>query len=270
MALERSHLEVVYFTWKDSFKPSKKHSHTSIGSEKVAVVFNIAAVYSQMAAAQNRGTVDGLKKAYKAFYNAAGAFQYLREILGAGESVDVSTECVSMLEKLMVAQAQECFFNRAVRKGLLPTTCSMAAREVELYYEEVLHALSTVPLSQHFDKGWFAHVQLKTSQFYAESCYHYSLHLHKNGEIGEEIARLEMGADHLWSMKRAIKGASFSLISVISKLEKNINLQLEEAKRENNSIYRMRVPATCSLKKLPASVSKWLGRLESLAELNVI
>jgi programmed cell death 6-interacting protein len=130
MALERSHIEAICFTWQDSFKPSKKQSHTSINSEKVAVVFNVAAVHSQMAVAENQGTVEGLTKAFKLFQSAAGALRYLRERFGGGESVDVSSECISMLETLMVAQAQECFFNRAVRAGMSPANCSKAARQV--------------------------------------------------------------------------------------------------------------------------------------------
>ncbi|KAF3320972.1 ALG-2 interacting protein X-like protein [Carex littledalei] len=267
-ALERSHIEALQFTWKDSFKPSKKHSHKSISSEKVAVVFNIGAVYSQMAAVENRGTVQGLTEAYNAFNNAAATFRYLREILGEGESVDVSMECVSMLETLMVAQAQECFFNRVVSARKSPTNCSKAAKQVELYYAEVLDALSTAPLKQHIDKGWFAHVQLKASQFYAESCYHHSLHLHKKEEIGEEIAQLQLGIDHLSSTTRAIKGASSSLINVIAKLKKNMNLQLEKAKKENNSIYYMRVPAAGSLNDLPVYVSQRPRPLEILAALD--
>ncbi|XP_078157043.1 vacuolar-sorting protein BRO1-like [Carex rostrata] len=85
-----------------------------------------------MAAAENRVTIDELNKAYKAFNNAAVTFQYLREILGEGESVDVLTECVSMLETLMIAQAQECFFNRVVSARKSPTNCSKAAKQIEL------------------------------------------------------------------------------------------------------------------------------------------
>ncbi|KAF3320974.1 ALG-2 interacting protein X-like protein [Carex littledalei] len=268
MALERSHLKALYFTWHDSFKPWKKHSHTSIDSEKVAVVFNVGAVYSQMAATENQGTVDGLTKAFKAFQSAAAAFRYLKEIFGEGESVDVSRECVSMLETLMVAQAQECFFNRVVRAGKSPTNCSKAARQVELYYEEVLDALSTAPLNGYCNKMWFAHVQLKASQFYAEACYHYSLYLHNNEEIGEEIARLQTGTDKLRSTKRAVKGASSSLINVITKLEKNMNSRLEKVRNENYSIYNMRVPAAGSLSDLPTHVSKRPTPLKCLAALD--
>ncbi|XP_078161907.1 vacuolar-sorting protein BRO1-like [Carex rostrata] len=268
MALERSHLQSLHFTWQDSFKPLKKHSHTSIGSEKVAVVFNVGAVYSQMGAAENQGTVDGLTKASKAFQSAAAAFRYLRETFGGGESVDVSRECVSMLETLMVAQAQECVFNRAVIAGISATNCSKAARQVGLYYEEVFQALNTAPLNQHFDKGWFVHIQLKASQFYAESYYHYSLHLHKNDQIGEEIARLQMGIDRLSSTKRTvIKGASSSHIGVISQLKNNMNSQLEKAKKENNSIYYMRVPTAGSLNDLPTYVPERPRPLEKLAAL---
>lgn len=77
-----------------------------------------------------------------------------------------------------------------------------------------------------------------------------------------------MGIDRLSSTKRAvIKGASSSHIDVISKLKNNMNSQLEKAKKENSSIYYMRVPTAGSLNDLPTYVPERPRPLAILAAL---
>lgn len=124
------------FTWHDAFKPSRKASLPSIYIEKSAILFNVGAVYSQMALAADRGSGPGLKQACNGFQSAAGAFRMLREgdVLklgaGGGGTVDLSVECVGMLERLMLAQAQECFFEKVIADEKPPGICSKVARQV--------------------------------------------------------------------------------------------------------------------------------------------
>lgn len=55
---------------------------------------------------------------------SAGCFALLRERdavrVDVPRPVDVSPECCTMLEKLMLAQAQECFFEKATRDNKSP------------------------------------------------------------------------------------------------------------------------------------------------------
>nr|CAD1836255.1 unnamed protein product [Ananas comosus var. bracteatus] len=158
-----------------------------------------------------------------------------------------------MLEKLMLAQAQECFFEKVIADAKPPGLCSKIARQVGLYYEEAYAALNAAPLSQHFDKTWVSHVQLKAAQFYAEACYRYSLELHEKEEIAEEIARLKIGISALADAKKTAKGVAAPLLDAVSKLESNMNRNLERAQKENDRVYLMRVPAASSLGALPAA-----------------
>jgi programmed cell death 6-interacting protein len=121
-----------------------------------------------------------------------------------------------------------------------------------LYYEEALAALNVAPLSQHFDKSWIVHVQLKAAIFFAEACYRYGLELHEKEEIAEEIARLKSAISVLTESKKNSKGAAAQLLDAINKLEVNINRNLERAVKENDRVYLMRVPPTSSLSPLPA------------------
>lgn len=253
------HVNSVSFTWHDAFKSSKKASQQNIHLEKAAILFNLAAVHSQIALSADRTTPTGLKQACNSFQASAGVFAFLRDhesgkaALGGASTLDLSTDCAGMLEKLMLAQAQECFFEKVIADGKPPGLCAKVARQVGLYYEEAHAALSVQPLSQHFDRTWISHVQLKAAQFFAEACYRYGLELHEKEEIAEEIARLRGGIAALTDAKKSSKGVAAPLLDAVSRLEANINRNLERAVKENDRVYLMRVPAASSLTTLPAA-----------------
>lgn len=254
----KDQINKLSFTWFDAFKENKKASQQNIHLEKAAVLFNLGAVYSQIGLSYDRSTVEGRRLAVQAFIGAAGAFAYLRDnaaakaSMGSSTTVDVSVECAGMLERLMLAQAQECVFENTIAKGSTPGVCAKISRQVGLYYEEAWAALNVAPLNQHFDKGWISHVQLKAALFYAEACYRYGLELHEKEEIAEEIARLRSGVSTLSEAKKSTKGAPPQLLDAINKLEANINRNLDRAVKENDRVYLMRIPSPSSLPPLPS------------------
>ncbi|KAI3796106.1 hypothetical protein L1987_38770 [Smallanthus sonchifolius] len=255
---DKDHVNSVTFTWHDAFKNKNKASQQNIHLEKAAILFNLGAVHSQIGLTFDRSTVEGRRQASHSFIAAAGAFAYLRDNASTKASignstVDVSVECAGMLERLMLAQAQECVFENSIAKGSTPGVCSKISRQVGLYYEEALAALNVAPLTQHFDKTWLSHVQLKAALFYAEACYRYSLELHEKEEIAEEIARLKSGIGALTDAKKSSpKGAAAQILDAINKLETNLKANLERAMKENDRVYLMRVPPASSLPPLPA------------------
>lgn len=133
---DRDHVNTVSFTWHDAFKPNKKASQQNIHLEKAAVLFNLGAVHSQIALSADRTGAAGLKQACNSFQAAAGAFAFLRDnasikaSLGTSATLDMSAECAGMLERLMLAQAQECFFEKVIGDGKAPGLCSKVARQV--------------------------------------------------------------------------------------------------------------------------------------------
>ncbi|TMW90338.1 hypothetical protein EJD97_015881 [Solanum chilense] len=256
---DHDHINSVTFTWYDAFKNKLKAAQQNIYLEKAAVLFNLGAVHSQMGLGFDRSSVEGRRQGSHSFIAAAGAFAFLRDnvamkaSMDSSNTVDVSVECAGMLERLMLAQAQECVFENSIAKGNTPGVCAKISRQVGLFYEEALAALNVAPLNQHFDKAWLAHVQLKASLFYAEACYRYSLELHDKEEIAEEIARLKSGVNALSeARKTSPRGAPQQLLDAITKLEASSNLNLEKAIKENDRVYLMRVPPASSLPPLAA------------------
>ncbi|KAL3830833.1 hypothetical protein ACJIZ3_019635 [Penstemon smallii] len=255
---DKDHVNTLTFTWFDAFKNKLKASQQNIHLEKAAVLFNLGSVHSQIGLSSDRSAVEGRRQASHSFIAAAGAFAFLRDnvamkaSVGNSTTVDVSVECVGMLERLMLAQAQECVYENTIAKGSSPGVCAKISRQAGLFYEEALAALTVAPLNQHFDKAWIAHVQLKAALFYAEACYRYSLELHEKEEIAEEIARLKSGTTALSEAKKTSpRGAAQQLLDAINKLESNLTRNLERAMKENDRVYLMRVPPSSSLPPLP-------------------
>lgn len=124
------------FIWHDAFKPSQNTPKKCLDMDSACVIFNIGAVHSQIGAAVDRGTDAGRKKACKDFQKAAGAFGWVKKKAESGEfacfdvTVDLNTDCASMLENLMLAQAQECVFDTAVASEKSPAACSKVAMQV--------------------------------------------------------------------------------------------------------------------------------------------
>ncbi|KAD4983096.1 hypothetical protein E3N88_19767 [Mikania micrantha] len=217
---DKDHVNSVTFTWHDAFKNKHKASQQNIHLEKAAILFNLGAVHSQIGLTFDRSTVEGRRQASHSFIAAAGAFAYLRDNASTKASIGNST------------------------------TVDVS---VGLYYEEALAAINVAPLTQHFDKTWLSHVQLKAALFYAEACYRCSLELHEKEEIAEEIARVKSGIGALTDAKKlSPKGAAAQILDSINKLETNLKANLERAMKENDRVYLMRVPPASSLPPLPA------------------
>eukprot|EP00249_Psilotum_nudum_P017974 c26581_g1_i1 orf=67-2718(+) len=255
---EKEHVNTLSFVWYDAFKVSKKGTQQNIHFEKAAILFNLGAVQSQLALLADRSTAAGLKQACNCFQAAAGAFAFLRDNIsmkagGSSSTLDISVECAGMLERLMLAQAQECFFEKVISDLKPPSLCAKVARQVGLYYEETNAALILSPLNQHFDRTWVAHVQLKAAQFHGEACYRVALELHEKENIAEEIARLKVASNVLSVAKKSGKGVVGPLLDAVTKLESNVNLNLERAVKENDRVYLMRIPLPNSLAPLPAA-----------------
>ncbi|ORZ40589.1 BRO1 domain-containing protein, partial [Catenaria anguillulae PL171] len=87
--------------------------------EKAAVLFNLAAVYSQLAAGQQIWTADGIKLAAGYFQKAAGVFAHVRDTLAPrfriklDKTSDLAEGTLHALCELMLAQAHECFVEKA-------------------------------------------------------------------------------------------------------------------------------------------------------------
>ncbi|KDD73159.1 BRO1-like domain-containing protein, partial [Helicosporidium sp. ATCC 50920] len=136
--------------WYDAFRPTKRTEQASLALEKAAVLFNAAAVQSQIALACDRKTDAGLKDSARAFQEAAGLFALLKTDASLSverpSPVDLLPETADMLEKLMLAQAQECVYEKALADGKSAALLARLACQVARYYDECGRLLRAGPL----------------------------------------------------------------------------------------------------------------------------
>jgi len=244
----------VKFEWYDAFHPTKSCEQANIHFEKAAIAFNIAATISQYALESDRRKEAGLNAAIKLFQEAAGAFAHLRDHVAlkvdTPRPIDLSPECAAMLEKLMLAQAQECVLEKAVAGSKQPATLARLAKQVAVFYDETSRLLSSKPLSEHFDRSWQAHGAAKSLLFHLEADLQNAAHLRSEDYlrgVANEIAQLKAAKTSLEAAKKEAKSASKELQDNVVEKEKYVVERLLVAEKENAMVYLQRVPAAAEL-----------------------
>lgn len=91
----------IYFEWFDSLTGVPSCQRT-VAFEKASILFNAGALYTQLAAKQDRMTTRGLDQAVDAFLRAAGTFRYIHENFTNAPSMDLGPHMLEMLVQLML------------------------------------------------------------------------------------------------------------------------------------------------------------------------
>lgn len=244
----------ISFKWYDAFQSSKQSEQANLHFEKAAIAFNIGAAISQYALEADRRTEVGLGTAVRLFQEAAGAFAYLRDTaslkVDVPRPIDLTPECAAMLERLMLAQAQECVLEKAIAGGKQPATLARLAKQVALFYDDTSRLLSSKPLSDHFDRSWQAHAAVKSLLFHLEADLQNAAHLRAEDflkGVANEIAQLKASKVPLESAKKEAKSASKELQENVVEKERLVSERLAKAERENSMVYLQRIPPAADL-----------------------
>ena len=113
-------------------------SQNNLKYELSNVLYNLAALYSQLAVSVNRSSPDGLKSAANYFCLSAGVLSHIKDKvlpeLRAEPVEDMDIATLESLQELLLAQAQECFWQKAVMDGYKDASIAkLAARVSDLY-----------------------------------------------------------------------------------------------------------------------------------------
>uniref|UniRef100_A0A8D0ETN0 Rhophilin Rho GTPase binding protein 1 n=1 Tax=Strix occidentalis caurina TaxID=311401 RepID=A0A8D0ETN0_STROC len=164
----------VFFHWYDSLTGVPSHQR-ALAFEKGSVLFNIGALHTQIGARQDRASLPGLNQAIDAFQKAAGAFNYLKENFSNAPSLDMSAASLNMLVRLMVAQVQECVFEkisllRAQHDFLARLQLAQEAARVNVY-SLVHQTMTQAHVKDYVPFSWTTMVHVKSEHFKALSHY---------------------------------------------------------------------------------------------------
>ncbi|XP_049458789.1 programmed cell death 6-interacting protein isoform X2 [Epinephelus fuscoguttatus] len=240
------------FTWKDAFDKgslfggSVKLALASLGYEKTCVLFNAAALASQIASEQNLDNDEGLKAAAKYYQLASGAFGHIKDTvlsaLNREPTMDISPETVGTLSHIMLAQAQEVFFLKATSDKMKDAVIAKLANQAADFYGD---AFKQCQYKDNLPKEVLPVLAAKHCIMQANAELHQSILAKQKKRFGEEIARLQHAAE----LVKTVASRYDEYVSV-KDLSDKINRALTAAKKDNDFIYHDRVPEVKDLEHI--------------------
>ncbi|XP_003937365.1 rhophilin-2 [Saimiri boliviensis] len=165
----------LLFTWYDSLT-GVPVSQQNLLLEKASVLFNTGALYTQIGTRCNRQTQAGLESAIDAFRRAAGVLNYLKETFTHTPSYDMSPAMLSVLVKMMLAQAQESVFEKISLPGIrneffMLVKVAQEAAKVGEVYQQLHAAMSQAPVKENIPYSWASLACVKAHHYAALAHY---------------------------------------------------------------------------------------------------
>ena len=243
----------VDFTWYPAlgFNTQRPVVESSLRFELTNILFNLASLYSQLACSVNRGTSDGLKAACNYFCQAAGVILHLKSnVIPEMRSVppeDMDLMTLESAQHLMLAQAQECFWAKAVKDGLKDGLIAKLAAKVSDFYDQ---AAEYGTKSDAISTDWIHHMTAKHHHFAAAAQYRASRECLEKQKYGEEVARL---SDSLVCVNEGLRESRWVnrvVLGDLNGLKSKVSDDLKRAEKDNDVIYLMNVPPKSELKTL--------------------
>lgn len=243
--------EALNFGVEMNVKTNISASQNNLRFELANVLFNLSVLHCQLAVTSNRNTADGLKAAANHFCLSAGVLEYIKSNVipemrsAVPEDMDHATlEC---LEQLMLAQAQECFWMKAVKDGLKDASIAkLAAKVSDLYSFAGDWGIKSDAISSE----WIHHMTAKHHHFAAAAQYRAACDCLEKRRYGEEVARLK---DSLACANEGLKEARYvskAVLGDLNGLRSKVQDDLQRAEKDNDMIYLMPVPPKPELKTL--------------------
>mmetsp|Transcript_42395 Transcript_42395/g.70499 ORF Transcript_42395/g.70499 Transcript_42395/m.70499 type:complete len:437 (+) Transcript_42395:68-1378(+) len=260
----------ISFRWHDTFSPSVSISQSDWQYERACTLFNVAAAISYMATCQDRGDLVGIKTACYFFQQAAGTVAKMREVCkGASwleRTPDMMMEFLEALESLMLAQAQKCFFEKAVGDGMKDVLIAKIAAECAALYEDTAVRLSTPRLKEACAKDWIEVVEWNRKLFDGMQHYYASVAHAERKEFGQQVSRLAHATNMCAEAVILCQKASPVLQEQFKRAHKMAKEAWSKAKNDNDLVYNDKVPP---VQTLPKVERKAIVRPLALTELEV-
>jgi programmed cell death 6-interacting protein len=223
----------------------------NIRFELANILYNLAALYSQLAFSTNRESGDGLKTASRYSSAAAGVLCFLRTVvildMRSTPPEDMDEMTLESLERLCLAQAQECFWQKAVKDQMKDATTARLAAQVSDYYSM---AGDMAVKSDAISTEWIHHFDAKHHHFAAAAQYRQSLDCLEKRKYGEEVARLRDGLICINEGLKESKWVSRIVVGDMHGLKNKVTEDLSRAEKDNDVIYLHPVPPKSELKSL--------------------
>jgi programmed cell death 6-interacting protein len=203
-----------------------------------------------MGSVQQRSTGDGVKAACHYFQRSAGLFEALREYLAERpqeiQGADLADDYLTMMRWMMLAQAQECFYEKATKESMSASLVSKLAAQVADFYCEALALLNSGSDSfKRVDNEWKVHAGMRIKYFLAAAHYRQSLACVPELEYGAQVAHLRAAHALLQGSdtKTLMKKVPAEMKTFTERAASLVASALAKAQKENDMIYHVPVPA---------------------------
>jgi programmed cell death 6-interacting protein len=274
--IDEAHIKIS-FQWFDAFTRAAT-SQYSLAFEKASVIFNIAAVLSCHAAAQNRSEDKDLKTAYHSFQASAGMFTYINENFLHAPSTDMNRDTVRTLIHIVLGQAQEVFLEKQVRDAKKSALLAKLAAQAAFLYGQAREELESDHARGIFESAWLKLIQIKALHLSSLAEYYQALSEDETSQQGSAIARLQLAeksSKQAYSLSKSFPSSppsasnlgsdTASTMQAITRRQmESVQEKLTSLVKDNDYIYHQTVPAEASLSpvtKVPAAKAIPLSEL---------
>ncbi|CAI4220140.1 unnamed protein product [Parascedosporium putredinis] len=244
------------FTWYPAlgYNVDRPVSRNNLKYELLSVLFNLAALYSQLA--------HMIK-------------EVLPELRMSDPPDDMDEHTLESLLQLSLAQSQECFWQKAVMDGYRDSSIAKLAACVSDLYNLAGEAAVK---SEGISTAWIHQFSAKQRHFAAAAQYRAARDCLEKRKFGEEVARLQDAVICVTDGLKDLKKSQLNkqVAEDLQNLKKKVEEDLKRAEKDNDMIYLNPVPAKAELKildrakmaiaKTPPQVEKPLDYLGDQAE----
>lgn len=264
------------FAWFDAFMGLKKEAHSNFYFDLAAFLWNLGAFESVRGSKVDRSTDEGIRIASRHFQQAAGYFDYIQEhILPKLVNCTLpclTVDCLHMVKQLLLAQAQLCFYEKAVRDkkkdSMKSNIIAKLSMQTSLFYAAASVACRAPSLTMVVDISWFAVSDFQAKCFLGAAEYWQAVAskeaaLQKGTGYGEEVARYNRAEQHVRTaleMGRKFNLTASSLPAVAESLLNVIVNNRTTAIHDLSTVYMESVPNESSLTEVtPVAMVKPSG-----------
>eukprot|EP00602_Paraphysomonas_sp_CaronLab_P000755 CAMPEP_0185027374 /NCGR_PEP_ID=MMETSP1103-20130426/12346_1 /TAXON_ID=36769 /ORGANISM="Paraphysomonas bandaiensis, Strain Caron Lab Isolate" /LENGTH=1041 /DNA_ID=CAMNT_0027561333 /DNA_START=105 /DNA_END=3227 /DNA_ORIENTATION=+ len=250
------------FTWTDAFRPSIRCVSGSLYFDWACVLWNIASLESNMGSILDRGSDEGVRAASLHYQQAAGVIEFMRtevtpKIIGS-KSPEFVENFLQMAVSLLLAQAQVCFYEKAVRERktgtMKPAIIAKLASQVGTFYEKAAHTCKERDVASTIDPSWTHHMEFQRDSFRGVSEYWQSIAakevaLSRATGYGEEITRLRRAESivHQAVQVGTQKKLGRQVLSMAESVLATIQRARVSAEKDNSTVYHDTIPDLSSL-----------------------
>lgn len=242
----------IEFSWSGSlgYSPTRPSASRSLKVEQLNVLYQLGSSYSQLAMAQSRHSDDGLKLSCSYLQQAAGYFDAIIQRITPALQLppDFSTPTLQFLNLLMLAQAQESIWQKAIANpDMKDSVIAKLSAQTADYYAQ---AAAKANESESIRQGWINHTTAKSYHFKAAAHFRLSNVCLDAFKYGDQVAHLKLASKYCDLAGKYKRYVNDFVIDDLNGLTETIKSSLRVAEKDNDLVYLKMVPAESEMAPL--------------------